>query len=88
MGMFKKILIANRGEIVIRIARAAEELNIPTLSIYSEDDGDSLHTQVTDEAVALEGSGAKAYLDIDQIVNLAKTHNCTCLLYTSDAADE
>ena len=74
-----KLLIANRGEIVIRIARAADELNIPTLSIYSEDDADSMHTQVTDEAVALEGRGAKAYLDIDQIVNLAKAHDCTMI---------
>ena len=74
-----KLLIANRGEIVIRIARAADELNIPTLSIYSEDDADSMHTQVTEEAVALEGRGAKAYLDIDQIVNLAKKHDCTMI---------
>ena len=74
-----KLLIANRGEIVIRIARAADELNIPTLSIYSEDDADSMHTKVTNEAVALEGRGAKAYLDIDQIVNLAKEHNCTMI---------
>jgi len=41
-----KLLIANRGEIVIRIARAADELNIPTLSIYSEDDADSMHNMI------------------------------------------
>ncbi len=74
-----KLLIANRGEIVIRIARAADELNIPTLSIYSEDDADSMHTKVTGGAVALVGKGAKAYLDIDQIVNLAKEHDCTMI---------
>ena len=49
-----KILIANRGEIAIRIARAAAQLDIPTVAIYSEDDDESLHTKFADEAICLE----------------------------------
>ena len=66
----EKILIANRGEIAIRIARAAAHLNISTVAIYSEDDDESLHTKIADEAVCLEAMGAKAYLDIDHILSL------------------
>ena len=68
----KKILIANRGEIAIRIARAAAGLNIKTVSVYSEDDDESLHTKISDEAICLEAMGAKAYLDIDNIITTAK----------------
>ena len=69
---FSKILIANRGEIAIRIARAAADLEIETLSVYSEDDGNSLHSQKTDESVALAGRGVSAYLDMAQIIAIAK----------------
>ena len=68
----KKILIANRGEIAIRIARAASDMNITTVSIYSEDDASSLHVQSTDESFGLDGEGVAAYLDIDQVVEIAK----------------
>lgn len=47
-----KLLIANRGEIAIRIARATAELGISTATVFSQDDADSLHTQMADEAVA------------------------------------
>ena len=66
--MFKKILIANRGEISIRIARAAAELGIRSVAIYSEDDEASLHTKMADDAILVPGSGAKAYLDISAII--------------------
>ena len=56
----RKLLIANRGEIAIRIARAAAELGIASVSVYSEDDATSLHTRRTDEAVPLAGRGADA----------------------------
>src|SRR3982750_2433913 len=62
--MIKKLLIANRGEIAIRIAQAASELGIATVGIYSEDDATSLHVKRVDEAVALKGRGSAAYLDI------------------------
>jgi acetyl/propionyl-CoA carboxylase alpha subunit/acetyl-CoA carboxylase carboxyltransferase component len=64
----KTLLIANRGEIAIRIARAAADLGLRTVSIYSEDDAASLHVDRADASVALGGRGAKAYLDIAQIV--------------------
>lgn len=75
----RKLLIANRGEIAIRIARAAGELGIETVAIYSEDDGLSLHTRKTDASVALAGQGAAAYLDGTQIVTLAKEQGCDAI---------
>jgi biotin carboxylase len=71
-----RILIANRGEIAIRVARAAAELGLRTVAVYSEDDGRSLHTRRADEARALRGSGAAAYLDIAQLVALASEVGC------------
>jgi len=68
----KTLLIANRGEIAIRIARAGTDLGLRTISIYSEDDAASLHVDRADASVALSGRGAKAYLDIAQIVERAK----------------
>ena len=76
---FKRLLIANRGEIAIRLARAAAELDIPSLAIYSEDDDDSLHLRKTDAAVALKGRGAAAYLDIPQLIALAQEHGCDAI---------
>ncbi|MFR0691217.1 carboxyl transferase domain-containing protein [Enterobacterales bacterium AE_CKDN230030158-1A_HGKHYDSX7] len=71
-----RLLIANRGEIAIRIARAAAELGIPTLALYAEDDAASLHTRQADQAVALKGRGASAYLDQQQIVDIALAQGC------------
>jgi acetyl/propionyl-CoA carboxylase alpha subunit/acetyl-CoA carboxylase carboxyltransferase component len=72
----KKLLIANRGEIAIRISRAATELGIETVSIYTQDDSASLHTKKTDTSACLKGTGAAGYLDIDNIVELAIQHHC------------
>ena len=74
-----KLLVANRGEIAIRVMRAASELGIRTAAIYSEDDGASLHTRKADEAFALLGRGAPAYLDAEQIVALAKQQGCDAI---------
>ncbi|MBT3694950.1 MAG: hypothetical protein HN752_04325, partial [Gammaproteobacteria bacterium] len=71
-----KLLIANRGEIAIRITRAAQELGLTAVAIYPEDDAQSLHVRLADEAVLLDGRGASAYLDIAQIVQLAKDAGC------------
>ena len=73
------LLIANRGEIAIRIARAAAELGIRTVAIFSEDDAQSLHTQKTDDALPLQGRGAAAYLDIEQILALATQAGCDAI---------
>ncbi|HEY8155202.1 MAG TPA: carboxyl transferase domain-containing protein [Myxococcota bacterium] len=71
-----RLLIANRGEIAIRVARAAAELGLRTVAVYSEDDGRSLHTRRADEARALRGVGAAAYLDVAQLVALALEIGC------------
>src|SRR5262249_22692932 len=72
----RKLLIANRGEIAIRIARGAAELGIRTVAVFSEDDANSLHLRRTDEARALPGQGARAYLDVDAIVAAARETGC------------
>jgi acetyl/propionyl-CoA carboxylase alpha subunit len=74
-----KLLIANRGEIAIRIARAAEELGIATLSVFSEDDAGALHARKTDETRALSGRGAAAYLDAEQLIRVAQESGCDAL---------
>src|SRR6201991_5107346 len=74
--MLKKLLIANRGEIAIRIAQAAAELGIATAGLHSEDDATSLHIRRVDEAIALKGKGAAAYLDIASVIAAAKEAGC------------
>ncbi|MFL1486268.1 carboxyl transferase domain-containing protein [Marinobacter sp. LN3S78] len=69
---FNKLLIANRGEIAVRIARAAGEMGLACVAVYSEDDSASLHVSHADQAVQLPGKGANAYLDIDGIIAAAK----------------
>ena len=73
---FDALLIANRGEIAIRIARAAADLGLRTVAVYSEDDAASLHTRVADETCALEGLGAAAYLNEQAMVDAAKATGC------------
>ncbi|OAF17634.1 acetyl-CoA carboxylase family protein [Bradyrhizobium neotropicale] len=73
---FKKLLIANRGEIAIRIARAAADAGIATVAIHPADDALSLHVRVADEAIEIPGRGARAYLDIDGVVKAAKAAGC------------
>ena len=70
-GEMNRLLIANRGEIAVRVARAAAELGIRTISVYSQDDARSMHVVQADEALALPGNGARAYLDLDELVRLA-----------------
>ena len=71
--MFKKILIANRGEIALRIIRAARELGIETVAVYSEADRDSLHVRLADEAVCIGPPPSKqSYLHIPRIISAAE----------------
>ncbi len=72
----KTLLIANRGEIAIRIARAAAEMGIRSIGVYSEDDSRSLHVRRVDKSVALSGSGAAPYLDIGQMIAVAREESC------------
>jgi len=71
--MIKKILIANRGEITVRIAKACKELGITSVAVYSDADKSSLHVRVVDEAYHIGSSvAAESYLDGDKIITLAK----------------
>ena len=71
--MIKKILIANRGEIALRIVRACRELGIHSLAVYSEADEQSLHVQLADEAICIgPASGAESYLRTDRILSAAE----------------
>ncbi|MGE0132969.1 MAG: carboxyl transferase domain-containing protein [Blastocatellales bacterium] len=73
------LLIANRGEISIRIARACAELGLRSVAVFSQDDAPSLHVRVADEAHALGGVGASAYLDIAQIIATARAARCEAI---------
>ncbi len=75
----KSLLIANRGEIAIRVTRAAAELGIRTVAVFSEDDAQSLHIRKADEARALRGIGARAYLDAESIVAVAREAGCDAI---------
>ena len=70
--MFKKILIANRGEIAVRVIAACRELGIQTVAIFSDPDRESRHVQLADEHWRLEGQPARVYLDHAQILDIAK----------------
>ncbi len=83
--MFKRVLIANRGEIAIRTARAAAALGIETVSVYSSADALALHTRITTESRMIDGRESpssepvRAYLNIDALIALAKASRCDCI---------
>ncbi len=71
--MFEKILVANRGEIAVRVIRAAKELDIKTVAVYSEADANSMHVQMADEAICIgRGPSPESYLRIDRIISAAE----------------
>nr|MDE6576334.1 acetyl-CoA carboxylase biotin carboxylase subunit [Opitutales bacterium] len=74
--MFEKILIANRGEIALRVIRTCRELGIKTLAVYSEADEQSLHVQLADEAICIGSAPApESYLRADRIFSAAEVGN-------------
>jgi acetyl/propionyl-CoA carboxylase alpha subunit/acetyl-CoA carboxylase carboxyltransferase component len=77
--MFKKILIANRGEIALRLVRAVRDLGAVSVALYAQDDAQAPHVRHADEALALEAAGPQAYLDAGRIVALAQASNCDAI---------
>ncbi len=75
----KSVLVANRGEIAVRIIRAAADVGIRSVAVYSEDDARALHVRRADEARALSGRGPAAYLDAEQIIAAAKDCGCDAI---------
>jgi acetyl/propionyl-CoA carboxylase alpha subunit len=70
--MSATLLIANRGEIALRIIRTATELGMQTVAVYAEDDADGHHVRAADEAIGLPGTGPEAYLDQAAMLAAAK----------------
>lgn len=74
--MFSKVLIANRGEIAVRLVRALRDLGIASVAVHARDDAQALHVQLADAAVALEATGPSAYLDVAALVAVARVQGC------------
>ncbi|PZQ73211.1 MAG: carbamoyl-phosphate synthase large subunit [Variovorax paradoxus] len=74
--MFNKVLIANRGEIAVRLVRALQDAGIASVAVHSRDDAQALHAQLADTAVALDATGPSAYLDIPALIAVAKAQGC------------
>ena len=77
--MFKKVLIANRGEIAVRIIQALRELDILPVAIFSDPDQDSRHVKLAHETWRLDGPPNKVYLDGEQIISIAKKAGCCAI---------
>src|SRR5438552_1487491 len=78
--MFQKILIANRGEIAIRVICACKDLGIQTVAVYSEADRNSLHVRFADEAICIgPAKSARSYLDIPAVISAAEITNVNAI---------
>ncbi|KAF7628638.1 hypothetical protein AFLA_003989 [Aspergillus flavus NRRL3357] len=91
MESLKTLLVANRGEIAVRILKTAKKLNLRTIALYTEPDAASAHVQLADEAFLLDGPPSKAYIDGDQIIKLAKRNHVDAIIpgygFLSENAD-
>ncbi|MET3475704.1 acetyl/propionyl-CoA carboxylase alpha subunit [Variovorax sp. 1126] len=74
--LFSKVLIANRGEIAVRLVRALRDLGIASVAVHARDDAAALHAQLADTAVALDATGPSAYLDAAALIEVAKAQGC------------
>jgi acetyl-CoA carboxylase, biotin carboxylase subunit len=74
--MFRKVLVANRGEIAVRVIRACKELDVKTVAVYSEADVDSMHVHLADEAICIgPGPSSESYLKMSRIISAAEVAN-------------
>ena len=73
------VLVANRGEIALRVIRAAADLGVRSVVVHSEDDADALPVRRADLAVALRGRGPAAYLDVEQVLDAAVSSGCSAV---------
>ncbi|TXI24687.1 MAG: carbamoyl-phosphate synthase large subunit, partial [Ottowia sp.] len=77
--MFNKVLVANRGEVALRIVRALCDLGVASVTVYADDDAQAPHVRSADAAVALGTSGPAAYLDNARLIDIAREHGCDAL---------
>lgn len=78
--MFKRVLVANRGEIAVRVIRALRALSVSSVAVYSKEDRDALHTRLADEQVCIgEGAARNSYLNMDTILTVAKNTGCDAI---------
>ena len=78
--MFKRVLIANRGEIAVRIIRACQEMDLETVDVYSTADQDSLHARIADRSICIgPPPPQKSYLNISNIIAAAEISSCDAL---------
>ena len=77
--MFNKVLVANRGEVALRIVRALCDLGVASVTVYADDDAQAPHVRSADAAVALGTSGPAAYLDDARLIDIAREHGCDAL---------
>ena len=78
--MFKRVLVANRGEIAVRVIRALRALSVSSVAVYSKEDQDALHSRLADERVCIgEGSARNSYLNMDTILTVAKNMGCDAI---------
>ena len=76
---FSKVLIANRGEVALRIARALHDLGVASVAVYADDDAQAPHVHAAIEAVALGATGPAAYLDAARLLAIAQATGCDAL---------
>ena len=78
--VFKRVLVANRGEIAVRVIRALRALSVSSVAVYSKEDQDALHSRLADERVCIgEGSARNSYLNMDTILTVAKNMGCDAI---------
>ena len=89
--MFQKILIANRGEVALRVVRAVRDLGAASVALYAQDDTNQPHVTLADQAMALDATGPAAYLDIERVIESARHTGCDAVLpgygFLSERAD-